>query len=211
MSITLIIIIITGLISYSAFKDQNLRNKLIFHPQSVHQNGEYYRFITHGFIHADFMHLGLNMYVLYVFGEQIEITFEAAFGSPMGRFYYLALYIGAIIFGGLPSFFKHQNNGYYSALGASGGTSGVLLAFCLFAPWAMLGIFFVIPCPAVIAAVLYLAYSSWASKNSNDNIGHDAHFYGGVFGLLFAITLVALLRNDLLPLLWQQLIAGPSF
>ena len=70
---------------------------------------------------------------------------------------------------------------------------------------------FIIPCPAVIAAVLYLAYSTWASKNSNDNIAHDAHLVGAIFGFVFTMALLFLLRADILPFLWEQLIAGPTF
>ena len=115
--------------------------------------------------------------------------FVLTFGETKGRLFYLAMYLTTIVAASLYTHFKHKSNPYYAALGASGATSGIVFAFVLFRPWAMLGLFFVIPCPAIIAAVLYLVYSSWASKNSRDNIGHDAHFWGAIFGFAFTVLI----------------------
>ncbi len=189
MSITLILVIVTGLISYQAFNDGTLKGKLLHRPYLENHQKEYYRLLTHGFIHADWTHLLINMYVLYIFGEFVERTFVGIFGQMQGRLFYILLYLSAIVVASIPTHLKHKNNSYYAALGASGATSGILFAFILFRPWAELLLFFILPCPAVVAAVLYLVYSSWASKNSRDNIGHDAHFYGAIFGFLFPIAL----------------------
>ena len=189
MSITLLIIIITSLISYQAFNDGNLKSRLLHRPYLEHRQKEYYRLLSHGFIHADFTHLIINMYVLYIFGEYVESTFVVMFGALKGRLFYLALYLLSIVAASLPTHMKHKDNSYYAALGASGATSAILFSFIIFAPWTTLLLFFVIPCPAIVAAVLYLVYSSWASKNSRDNIGHDAHFYGAIFGFLFTLAL----------------------
>lgn len=189
MSITLILVIVTGLISYQAFNDPGLKAKLLHRPVAEHRNKEYYRLLTHGFIHADFMHLGINMYVLYLFGEFVETKFVYTFGALQGRMVYLLMYLLTIVAASLPTHFKHKDNAYYSALGASGATSGIIFAFALFNPWNILLLFFIIPCPAIVAAVLYLVYSSWASKNAQDNIGHDAHFWGAVFGFVFTIAI----------------------
>ncbi len=189
MTITLALVILTCLISYQAFNDPALKAKLMHRPVAEHRSKEYYRLLTHGFIHADWMHLGINMYVLFIFGEIVENQFLATFGTMQGRIYFLLMYLATIVAASVPTHFKHKENSYYAALGASGATSGVIFAFALFNPWAMLLLFFVIPCPAIVAAVLYLVYSSWASKNSRDNIGHDAHFWGAVFGFLFTIAL----------------------
>jgi len=168
MSITLILIIVTGLISYQAFNDPGLKAKLLHRPVAEHRNKEYYRLLTHGFIHADFMHLGINMFVLYQFGEFVETMFVYTFGTLQGRMVYLLMYLTTIVAASLPTHFKHKDNAYYSALGASGATSGVIFAFALFKPWAMLGIFFIIPCPAIVAAVLYLVEKNKRSSQSLD-------------------------------------------
>jgi membrane associated rhomboid family serine protease len=189
LTITLIIIILTCLVSYRAFNDGYFKARLLHRPYLEHKNKEYYRLLSHGFIHANWLHLGINMFVLWEFGQIVERTFIAVNGPTNGRIYYLLMYLAIIVLASVSTHFKHKDNSYYAALGASGATSGVLFAFIYYYPWAMLGLFFVIPCPAIIAGVLYLAYSSWASKNSNDNIGHEAHFYGAVFGFLFAVFL----------------------
>ena len=107
----------------------------------------------------------------------------------MGGIYYLAMYLGAILLGALPSYFKHKDNPGYRAIGASGGVSGVMLAYVIFNPWTKIYLYGIIGIPAIIAAVLYLAYSSYAAKQNKDNIGHDAHFYGAVFGFVFTILI----------------------
>jgi membrane associated rhomboid family serine protease len=144
---------------------------------------EYYRLLTSGFIHADWPHLIFNMLTLYFFGENVEYYFTAL-GKPV---LYPLLYTLGIITASLPSFAKHRNNGYYRSLGASGGVAAILFSFVYMAPWAVIRVWFV-PIPAIIAAVLYLAYSAYMSRKSSDNINHDAHFWGAVFG--FAFTLV---------------------
>ena len=57
---TVTIIIITVIISMVAFSNQNVMNRLIFWPPAM-QRGQYDRFITHGSIHADGMHLLFNI------------------------------------------------------------------------------------------------------------------------------------------------------
>jgi len=184
MSFTIIIIAITVLVSIIAFSNAELLEKLIFYPARMHSPAEYYRFITSGLIHADFIHLFFNMYVLYIFGNQVEYVYTAYIGKP---FLFPVMYIFALIAAGLPSFAKHRNNYYYRALGASGAVAAVLFSYVYYAPWAVLYLFGIIPVPAVIGAVAYLVYSAYAAKKGNDNIGHDAHFYGAIFGFLFTL------------------------
>ena len=204
MSITVVIIAVTCLISYQAFNDANLKSKLLHRPYLEHKDKEYYRLLSHGFIHADFTHLLINMYVLFIFGEYVENTFLAMFGAMKGRMFYLLMYLLTIVAASLFTHYKHKDHSYYAALGASGATSGILFSFILFNPWSTLLLFFVIPCPAIFAAVLYLGYSSWASKNSKDNIGHDAHFFGAVFGLLFTIALNPSILPNFLTRIMQE-------
>lgn len=183
MSLTLIIIIITAITSVMAFSNHQLLDKLIFYPAKMNGPGEYYRFITHGLIHADWIHLFFNMYVLYIFGTQVEYLYQGYIGKP---YLYMVMYVLALIASSLPSFAKHRNNYYYSALGASGAVAAVLFTFVYYAPWSTLLIFGIIPMPAIIGAVLYLVYSAYMSRKGTDNIGHDAHFYGAVFGFIFS-------------------------
>ncbi len=189
MSITLLIIIITCIISYLGFQDRAFFNRLMHHPVSE-KNGQWYRMLTSGFLHADFIHLGINMYVLWGFGQQIESLFVHYYGLMGGRMLYLIVYLLIIILADIPSFIKHKNDSSYAAIGASGAVSGILFMFILWFPWSKLLLYFALPIPAIIFGVLYLIYSSWASKNSNDHIGHDAHFFGALAGMILILMLI---------------------
>lgn len=180
MSFTLVIIIVTALVSFAAFNNDDLRNKLILWPRRMDNPAEYYRFITSGFIHSDMTHLFFNMFTLYFFGRNAEYWFNVI-GRPA---LYPLLYLVTIVAASIPSYLKHKNNPYYSALGASGGVSAILFCTVYIAPWTTIYVWF-IPIPAIIAGVLYLVYSAYMAKQERDNIGHDAHFWGAVFGFVF--------------------------
>lgn len=205
MSITLILIVITGLISYRAFENQTLFNSLKHYPYKEIRDKSYYRMLTSGFVHSGWAHLIINMYVLYAFGGMVEQKFEIQYGA-FGKVVFLLVYLLTIVLASLPSYFKHKDNPYYAAIGASGATSAIVFIYCMFNPWAWLGLFFVIPIPAIIFAVLYLVYSSWADKNAKDNIGHDAHFYGALAG----VALASLSLPGVLQVFVSRLLEGPS-
>ena len=135
------------------------------------------------------------MYVLYSFGNAVEYFYGKHFGSN-AIWFYMLLYAGGLIVSDIPTFLKHQHNVSYRGLGASGAVSSVLFASILFAPTMQLGLFFVIPMPAIVLGVGYLVYSAYMSKNRRDNINHDAHFYGAVFGFFFTWLLKPSLMSD---------------
>lgn len=196
MTITLILLIMTGWISYQAFSNPEMRAKLIFHPATIKSSGEYYRFLTHGFIHGDWGHLFINMFVLYQFGGFAEArVFPALFGEGLDKFIYLIFYLGAIILSSVPTYFRHQNNYGYAALGASGATSALVFIYILFDPWQM---FVFPPLPAIIVGIGFLVYSSYMDKRGSDNIGHNAHLWGAIFGLFFTLISIMVLRPEML-------------
>jgi membrane associated rhomboid family serine protease len=147
--------------------------------------------------------------VLYGFGEAVESYFLQIFGETMGRVNYILLYLLSGIFADVPTFLKHKDNQMFSAVGASGAVSGILLAFVIFQPWAPLTFVFLpfIQIPAIIMTIGFLAYSSWAGKNDRGGrIDHSAHFYGAIFGFLFTIVL----KPELFSMFIQDL-ANPRF
>ena len=100
---------------------------LIFYPPSI-RRGQLYRFITHGFIHADAAHLAFNMLALYSFGQLLEtqvFTYECFFGN-MGKLYFLMLYFFGLIFASLPDYIKYKDSFHFRSLGASGAVSAVV-------------------------------------------------------------------------------------
>lgn len=205
-TVTNLIIAVTCLVSYMAFNNRNLFSQLMHYPYAEQRDKSYYRFVSSGFVHADMMHLIINMYVMYIFGGQIEQYFLAQYGDMLGRTLYLLIYLIAIVAGDIPSYIKHKDNQGYSAIGASGATSAIVFMYCILFPWNWLGLFFVIPIPAIIFAVLYLVYSSWASKNSRDNIVHDAHFWGAITG----VVLIFALNPSLISYFIDVVMQGPS-
>ncbi len=186
--VTFTIIGITVLISFIAFNNAALRNKALFYPYGM-QGGfkQYYRFLSHGFIHADYIHLFFNMFTLYQFGRLAEVIL-------FNKTQYILLYLTALVASSLFDFVKQKNNSDYAALGASGAVSAVLFASIILGPWDIgVAIFGVLPLPNIIFAVLYLVYCAYMDKRGGDNIGHGAHLWGSVWGFVFT----ALVRPDL--------------
>lgn len=195
-SITLVIIIVTALISIQAFSRPGIIERLKHHPYSEARNGEWFRLLTSGFIHSGWVHLLINMFVLYSFGSHIESVFLGIWGSTLGRILYLVMYLLAIVAGDLPTFARYKDNPAYASIGASGAVSAVMFIFILKYPWEKLYLYGVIEIPAIIVGVAFLIYSSWASRNRNDRIDHMAHFYGALFGIVFMIALKPSLAVD---------------
>ncbi len=189
---TIIIIIATLIISLPAFNRAGLMAKLDFNPYMVYHRKEWYRILSHGFLHANWPHLIINMYVLYVFGSVVEhyyIELEHYHYIKFPELHFLILYIGGIIFSVIKTLFQQKDNYNYSAVGASGAVSAIVFSFIFFAPWQKILFFFIIPIPAIIFGILYLIYSQYMSKQNFDNINHDAHFWGAIFGFIYPIII----------------------
>jgi membrane associated rhomboid family serine protease len=189
MSVTLVILIATCIVSIIAFKNQQLIDDLIFYPPAVAERKQYYRFITCGFIHANVPHLAFNMYSFWIFGEYVEILFMTVFG-PAGRWYYLLMYITALVVCLLPTYFKNKRNYHYRSLGASGAVSAVIFAFIFLNPLQGIGLIFLpreFMIPGFIFGFLYLVLSSYLDKKGGGNINHSAHIWGAVYGIVFLV------------------------
>ncbi len=194
LPITVLLVAFTALISIGAFQERRVFETLLYQPYAVRAKGQWYRLLTHAFIHADWAHLLVNMFVLYMFGRNVEMLY--ALVTPLPAIVsYLALYIGGVLFAALPGLAKHGGDPGYRSVGASGAVSAVLFAQILLLPTREVSILLVpIAMPAWIFGILYLAYSWYMDKRASDHVAHDAHFYGAVFGILFTTAL----RPDLL-------------
>ena len=202
IQINTIIVGANVILSLVAFGNPALFSKLLFNPYQVTQRREYYRVITHAFIHANYIHLFFNMYVLYQFGGLIESIFTDAglfgrlfpgmefWGKSRGYLYYILLYFGGLIFATLPAIRKHSNDPGYNSLGASGAVSAVVMAVILLLPTMSLQLFFIpIDIPAFIIGFAYLGYEYYMSRRGGTRIAHDAHFYGALFGLALLLII----------------------
>jgi membrane associated rhomboid family serine protease len=148
------------------------------------QQNQWYRIITHAFIHADWMHLIFNMIALWSFGAFVFDVLQYMTSFPALHFF--AMYFGAIVFSSISDIVKQRDNQYYASLGASGAVSAVVFFSILMNPWTLIYVFF-IPCPGIVFGVVYLVYSNYMSKRGGDIINHDAHFYGAIFGILYPL------------------------
>lgn len=189
---TYVLIAFTALISIPAFKNHDWFLKLQFNPYQVYHRKQWYRLLTHGFLHASWMHLIVNMLVLYFFGPHVESFLKAILGTgmqPWFRLIFLLFYFGAIIIASLSSLYKHKDDVWYNAVGASGAVSAIIFFFIFFKPWELIYFYGILPVPGIIMGVLYLIYSHYMSKRETDNVNHDAHLTGALFGFVFPLLI----------------------
>jgi membrane associated rhomboid family serine protease len=189
MSITLILIILTSGISIYAWSHPDLLDKWIFHPFSIYKKNQWYRFITSGFLHADWTHLFFNMLSLYFFGEALERVFMGIFGFGMGVAAYLLIYLGGMVVADIATYIKHKKDYDYRALGASGAVSAAIFASILFNPLNSICLFAFICMPGFIFGFVYLIYSYYQAQRMS-GVNHSAHFYGAVFGFVVSLLLL---------------------
>lgn len=188
LSITTILIIITVIASLYAWNRPALFQNWMFNPHAVQTRRQYHRFITSGFIHQDYLHLFLNMFTLYFFGNMIEQQYAYKFGS-LGLALYLIMYLVAIVVADISTYAKHKNHPNYNSLGASGGVAAVVFSSILYDPTNNIYLFALIPIPGFILGALFLIYSYQRSRQTRDRINHDAHLWGALFGVAFTVVL----------------------
>ncbi|MBR4440510.1 MAG: rhomboid family intramembrane serine protease [Bacteroidales bacterium] len=196
--VTTLIIAATTIISIASFQEQNPLpysmsrpewfDKLKFNAFMVWHRRDFYRLFSSGLVHGGWMHLLFNMLTLYFFGYFVEEVFQTIFGAVAGEILFAVFYILALMVSSLGDLFKYREQPYYNAIGASGAVSAVLFAAILFAPKMGIGLFFIpVAVPGYVFGPLFLLYCHFMAKKNIDNIGHSAHFWGAVFGLLFPI------------------------
>lgn len=195
--ITYLIMGVTIVVSAICLNNRELFEKLKHSPFREHNHGEWYRLLTCGFVHGSWIHLGINMYVFYSFGRFTEAaisgyysSFSAySFAPAIAPFVYLILYLLTIVIANLPTLFKHKDNPYYGAIGASGAVSGATFCYILYLPWEKIYLYGVIGIYSIVAGIAFLFYSQYAANKGGDNIDHTAHFYGALAMPFMLITL----------------------
>jgi membrane associated rhomboid family serine protease len=201
MILTLAIIAITGIVSWIAFKDGKLMQRLLLWPPAVEKKHEYWRLLSYGLVHADFQHLLFNMITLFFFGRAMEWLYAQHLG-PLG---FLWFYLGGLLVSILPTYIQNRRNANYRSLGASGAVSAVLFAFILLSPWSMIFVFF-FPVPAILYVVAFVAFSIWMDHRGGSYINHSAHMWGAAYGIVFTV----LMEPRVIPVFLQQL-RNPHF
>lgn len=189
---TIILITITVIISVLALYNETIFSRLQFNAYQIYYRKELYRLLTHGFVHANWWHLFVNMFVLYFFGSNTEFFLHNMPGGVIIKnptLIYLVLYLSSIVVASLISLFKNKDNHFYNSVGASGAVAAVMFFSIFFNPWQKLYLYGIIGIPGIVFAVLYIVYSQYMSRRGGDNINHDAHILGAVFGFVFPLFL----------------------
>jgi membrane associated rhomboid family serine protease len=197
LTITLVIVIITVLVSIGGFSNPKIIDDLIFFPPDISRRKQYYRFITHGFIHADFIHLAFNMLAFYSFGQAVETIFGfSCLFAEKGKLFYLLLYFTSFFVASLPDYLKYKNSYHFKSLGASGAVSAVIFAAITLYPQTPITFFFIpVPIPGFIFGILFLAVSVWLDKRGGGNVNHSAHFWGAAYGIVFTLVCAQLFSD----------------
>lgn len=188
--VLIMIIAPTAWISYQSFQNRENFDKFKFNAFAIQDQKQWYRFFSHALIHADWMHLIFNMYVLWEFGRLVLTFFQYHFEN-LANLYFIALYIPAIGFSSISSFIRNRHNPAYNAVGASGAVSAVVFASIVMYPQGQMGFLFIpFMLPSWIFGALYLIYTIVMSRKNMDNIGHDAHLWGAIYGIAFTLIFV---------------------
>lgn len=214
--VTTTFLVIILAFSVYCFYDRTVMYKYLFHPYSIKRNNEHYRFLTHAFIHGDTMHLFFNAFALYMFGYAVENVYyvdmflndpynpteeDRIHANKLAKLAYIGLFTGGIYAASITEYFKNRNNPSYSSLGASGAIEAIIFSFIMMQPFQTLYLF-VLPMPAWLLGVVFLAGSYYLSKRKTgdpeaDRVGHEAHFWGAIFGVIYTIALKPTLVSEL--------------
>ena len=167
--------------------DQTLEQVMVgnFLVSTSHlMHGHWWTLVTSAFSHIDLWHIALNMFVLWSFGTVLE--------KLWGTWTFLIFYLTAAVVASASHCFVSSvmmGNPDINALGASGAVSGLLLAFALLFPKHRILIFGVIPVPALVGALGFVAIDIWGlfaqTQGGGIGIGHGAHLGGAFCGFLF--------------------------
>lgn len=176
-----LIMILTGLTTFKGLKDYAYFETYKFHVDSILLDKDYKRMLSSGFLHGSWIHYGFNMIALLSFSFSLELTF--------GYVKFLIIYFGAKLGGSLLALFVHRNHGDYSAIGASGAISGVVMASILLFPDSKIS-FIILPfeMSSWVFALFFIIISIFGIKSQKGNIGHEAHLGGALTGILLALA-----------------------
>jgi membrane associated rhomboid family serine protease len=189
-NLTILLIIVTAIVSMLCFNNHELFSRLQFNAYQIYHRREIHRLLTHGFVHANWGHLIVNMFVLYFFGRDTEYILLALHEQGIishPKLLYLGFYLIAIVFASSISLFRYKDEPFYNSVGASGAVAAVMFFSIFFAPWRMLYLYGIIAIPGIVFAVAYIVYSQYMSRRGRDNINHDAHLLGAVFGFIMPL------------------------
>lgn len=197
---TYVIVAVTVGVSVACFRRVEWFGRLALRPERVVRRGEWWRVVTHGFVHADWGHLLVNVFTFWSFGVYVEGALEYL---GLGRWAFAGLYFGGMVVAALPDVVRFRGAPWYASVGASGAVAAVLFTAIFLNPWAKILLFGVVPVPGVVFGVVYLVYCQYMARRDGGRVNHRAHFYGAVYGLAFPV----MARPDL----WEVFLRNFNF
>ena len=184
--LTLTIVIATCAVTIVSFRSFSLYNRLLLNIDAVlGRRGQWWRMLTCGLVHADYMHLAFNMFSLFTFGIWLEHVISSwRFGM---------VYTLGVLAGSFASIIVHRSAPSYMAVGASAGVSAVIAAATVVYPdLPMMLLIIPFSMPSWVFGCLFIVYSVVFASRGVDNVGHEAHLGGTLAGM----TLVAAFYPD---------------
>ena len=188
LSLTLVLIILIVAVSLYAMNNPGAFHKMLMNPYQVFHRKEWWRMITSGFIHSGYAHLGFNMFTFYFFGGITEQIFLQIAGKETGNLLFIIFFLSAIVLSDIAVAWRNRDNPGYNSLVASGAVSAMVFSSILYFPLNKICLFALICMPGFILGALYVIYSYTQGKNMSDNINHEAHLYGAIYGVLFSLA-----------------------
>ncbi len=188
LSVSLILIITIVGVSFYAWRNQTVYFKLMMNPYQVFHRNEYWRFITSGFIHSGYVHLGFNMFTFYFFGGLTEQVFQYRLGPGTGTWVYILFFLSSLVVSDISVAWKYKDNPNYNSLGASGAVSAMVFSSILYFPLQPICLFAILCLPGFILGTIYVIYSYTQGRSMSDNINHEAHLFGAIYGIIFSLA-----------------------
>ena len=187
--VTYVIIIINIFVFLQSLTNPEAYNQLILKyglvPEQVLRGENLLSLVTSMFLHADIIHLGMNMFFLLVSGDSVE--------RELGNIRFLVLYLAFGVIAGL--FHAYLTTATtIPTIGASGAIFGVLAAFAILFPFRwLLKVFGLIPVPMpalLFVFITILSETAYVSSGIVENVAHTAHVGGFLAGIFLTLLLV---------------------
>ena len=147
-------------------------------PAGQEFNFQIWQIFSYQFMHGGFSHIFWNMFMLWMFGNEIENIL----GSRKFLFFYLLSGIGAAAF---QLFLAPMISSHLAfTIGASGAVYGVMIAFALFFPDRQIYVYFLFPVKAKYL-IAFLVIIEFMAIGNMDVVAHLAHIGGALTGFIF--------------------------